>query len=192
MFFQPLAVTKAKPKFALSADPLSVPMRDSPPCCAIPFQDSIAGLASHTSCRVFMYPASIAEMPHFYGGIVPQVHMPRGRGIATNLKLRRSKTHSAGYNRHRIWPGEGSTVQWKWSPPSPGSLKALLFPPLLNKEQTKGTQGVRARYDPELPPIISIVRCPGRPVILGMDIRPLAEVVSRGCAQFGATKCGPS
>ena len=30
--------------------------------------------------------------------------------------------------RHRMWPGEGSTAQWKWSPPSPGSLKALLFP----------------------------------------------------------------
>ena len=28
---------------------------------------------------------------------------------------------------------------------------------------------VRARYDAELPPIIYIVRCPGRPVILGME-----------------------
>ena len=41
--------------------------------------------------------------------------------------------------RHRIWPGEGSTVQWKWSPPSPGGA--------------------------ELPPFISIVQYPGRPVI---------------------------
>ena len=48
--------------------------------------------------------------------------------------------------RHRIWPDEGSTVQWKWSPPSPRSLKALLFPPLLNKAQSKGTQGVQANY----------------------------------------------
>ena len=68
-------------------------------------------------------------------------------------------------NRHRLWPGEGSTVQWKWFPPSPGCLKALLFPPLSNKVQNKGTQGVKARYDAELPPIISVVRCPGRPVI---------------------------
>ena len=71
--------------------------------------------------------------------------------------------------RHRIWPGEGSTVQWTWSPPSPGSLKAVLFPPRLNKVQNKGTQGARARYDAELPPFISIVLHPGRPLILGMD-----------------------
>ena len=31
-------------------------------------------------------------------------------------------------NRDRIWPGEGSTAQWKWSLPAPGSLKTLLFP----------------------------------------------------------------
>ena len=74
--------------------------------------------------------------------------------------------------QQRIWPGEGSTAQWKWSPPSPGSLKALLFPPLFNKVENKGTQGVRARYDTELPPIISIVRHPGRPVILVVDCRP--------------------
>ena len=53
--------------------------------------------------------------------------------------------------------------------PVPGSLKALLLPPLLNKAHNKGTQGVQARYGAELPPIISIVRHPGRPVILGMD-----------------------
>ena len=41
----------------------------------------------------------------------------------------------------------------------------LLFPPLVNKVQNKGTQGVRARYDAELPPYISIVRCHSRPVI---------------------------
>ena len=61
--------------------------------------------------------------------------------------------------------GEGSTVQWKRSPPSPGSLKALLFPSLLKEVQNKGTQGVRARYGAELPPFISIVRYPGRAVV---------------------------
>ena len=30
-------------------------------------------------------------------------------------------------------------------------------------------QGGQARYGAELPPFISIVQCPGRPVILGMD-----------------------
>ena len=58
---------------------------------------------------------------------------------------------------------------WKWSLPSPGSLKALLFPPLWNEAQSKETQEVRARYDAELPPLISIVRHPGRPVILGTE-----------------------
>ena len=43
----------------------------------------------------------------------------------------------------------------------------LLLPPILNKVQNKGTQGVQARYGAELPPSISFVRCPGRPVILG-------------------------
>ena len=143
--------------------------------------------------------------------------------------------------QHRIWPGEGSTVQWKCSLPCPGRLKALLFPPLSNKVQNKGMlqgswtekrghygrglftggisrisnistfsgisrkwpdsplfstvlgslqspekgpfrkdpfskdpffpnpKGVQARDDAELPRLISIVRRPGRPVILGMD-----------------------
>ena len=64
----------------------------------------------------------------------------------------------------------GRTVQWKWSPPAPASLKALQFPPLLNRVQNKGTQGAQARYSAELPPFISIVLCPGRPVILDMEI----------------------
>ena len=55
-------------------------------------------------------------------------------------------------------------------PPAPGSLQALLFPPLSNNVENKGTQGVRARCSAELPPFISIVRCPGRPVILGMEL----------------------
>ena len=33
----------------------------------------------------------------------------------------------------------------------------------------KGTRGVRARYDAALPPFISFVRSPGRPVILVSD-----------------------
>ena len=75
------------------------------------------------------------------------------------------------YNiQHQIWLGKSSSVQWTWSAPSPGSLKALLFPPLFNKVQNKGTQGVQARYDTELPPFMSIVRCPSRPVILGMEV----------------------
>ena len=94
--------------------------------------------------------------------------------LASQLKLpsrsyRASYRGSVSQSQHRIWPGEGSTVQWQWSPPSPGCLKALLFPPLLNKVENKGTQGVRARYGAELPPFISIVRYPGRPVILGME-----------------------
>ena len=92
--------------------------------------------------------------------------------------------HSYYNIRHRIWPGESSTVQWKWSPPFPGSLKALLFPPLLNKVENKGTQGVWARYDAELPPIISIVRHPGRPVILGVE-RSLLSLLFQVRADLG-------
>ena len=64
------------------------------------------------------------------------------------------------YDQAKVPPYNGDDP-----PPAPGSLKVLLLPPLLNKVQNKGTQGVRARYDAELPPIISIVWYPGRPVI---------------------------
>ena len=74
---------------------------------------------------------------------------------------------------HGLWGSifsffRGSTPNMT-APPAPGSLKALLFPPLLNEVRNKGTQGVQARYGAELPPFISIVRYPGRPVILGME-----------------------
>ena len=62
-------------------------------------------------------------------------------------------------------------------PALPGSLKALLFPPLLNEMQNNRTQGVRARYDDaELRPFISIVRHPGRPVMLGADFFQTSEI----------------
>ena len=47
-------------------------------------------------------------------------------------------------------------------------LKPLLFPPLLNKVQNSGTQGAKTRYTVELPPF-SIVRHPGRPVMLVVE-----------------------
>ena len=53
------------------------------------------------------------------------------------------------------------------TPPSPGSLKALLLLPLQNFNN--GTQGVRARYDAELPPLTPIVRHPGCPDMLGIE-----------------------
>ena len=64
------------------------------------------------------------------------------------------------YDRANVPPYNGNDP-----PPAPGSLKRSLFPTLLNEVQNKGTQGVRARYGAELPPFISIVRYPGRPVI---------------------------
>ena len=64
------------------------------------------------------------------------------------------------YDRAKVPPYNGNDP-----PPSPASLKALLFPLLLNEVQNKGTQGVQARYGAELPPFISIVRHTGRPVI---------------------------
>ena len=45
---------------------------------------------------------------------------------------------------------------------------------------------MRVRYDTELSPLISAVRCPGRPVILGME--PLQSLAEFFCANFGAVK----
>ena len=45
------------------------------------------------------------------------------------------------YDRAKVPPYNGNNP-----PPAPRSLKALLFPPLLNNVENKGTQGVRARY----------------------------------------------
>ena len=72
------------------------------------------------------------------------------------------------YDRANVPPYNGNDP-----PPAPGSLKRSLFQTLLNEVQNKGTQGVRARYGAELPPIISIVRYPGRPVISVPDRCPL-------------------
>ena len=43
------------------------------------------------------------------------------------------------YDRAKVPPYNGNDP-----PPAPGSLKALLFPPLLNEVQNKGTQGVHS------------------------------------------------
>ena len=120
----------------------------------------------------------VHKIPHFRGGGyfgfwggggVPILFL-WARGFFWFYPAHHLKSPEPGdFSRHRIWPDEGSTVQWKWSPPSPGSLKAPLFPSLLRKVQNKGTQWVRARYDAELPPFISIIRHPGRPAILGVD-----------------------
>ena len=66
------------------------------------------------------------------------------------------------YDRAKVPPYNGDDPR-----PPLAVLKLSCFPPLLSKVQDMGTQGVRARYDAELPPIIAIVRYPGRPVILG-------------------------
>ena len=64
------------------------------------------------------------------------------------------------YDRAKVPPYNGNDP-----PPAHGSLKALLFPPVLNNVENKGTQGVQARCGAQLPPFISIVRYPGRPLI---------------------------
>ena len=86
------------------------------------------------------------------------------------------------YDRVKVPPYNGDDP-----PPAPGSLKAPLIPPLLNEVQNKGTQGVQARYGAELPPIISIVRYLGRPVILGMDFGPCEQEASCIGAKWGCT-----
>ena len=55
------------------------------------------------------------------------------------------------------------------SPYSNGAVQIRVGLELAETVLNKGTQGLRARYGAELPPFISIVWCPGRPVILGME-----------------------
>ena len=97
--------------------------------------------------------------------------------LTQNSSARISVRHTE-YDRAKVPPYNGNDP-----PPAPGSLKALLFPPLLHNVENKGKRGVRARYGAELPPFISTVRCPGRPVILGMDLlyemRPRMEISRR-------------
>ena len=62
----------------ISLSALSGPVRDTPPYCAIPFQDSIAEGGIAPICLVFIgYRASIAEIPLFCGGggIAPPLRM---------------------------------------------------------------------------------------------------------------------
>ena len=58
------------------------------------------------------------------------------------------------------------------------SKKPSVSTPIKNV-QNKGPQGVQARYGAELPPFFSIVRYPGRPVILGMDKKGSEKGVPR-------------
>ena len=78
------------------------------------------------------------------------------------------------YDRAKVPPHNGNDP-----PPAPASLKALLFPPLVNNVENKGMQVARARYSAELPPFIPIVRYPGCPVILGMDNRQKGQTSQR-------------
>ena len=59
----------------------------------------------------------------------------------------------------------GSKIDTEYDRKSPSAST------LIKQCTNKGTQGVRARYGAELPPFISIVQCPGRPDILGMESR---------------------
>ena len=88
------------------------------------------------------------------------------------------------YDQAKVPPYNGNDP-----PTAPGSLKALLFPPLLNNVGNKGTQGVRARYSAEVPPFISIVRYPGRPAILGMEDFQERQTFSRKERHFQGIAC---
>ena len=47
-----------------------------------------------------------------------------------------------------------------------------------HKVQNKGTQGARARYNAELPPFVSVVGHPSRPIIVGMDLGGVFETAT--------------
>ena len=137
------------------------------------------------ACSVFHQKKSRRGHPHLTRGKtlkrqkIPRVSLAMGQ---FNLSKRTSTRTHTPWNKtsyKHIFAWQKSTPNMTGAkvppyngndpPPAPGSLKALLFPPLLIKVENKGTQGVRARCGAELPPFISIVRCPGRPVILGME-----------------------
>ena len=44
------------------------------------------------------------------------------------LILEKQKWWSVIQEVWMVWPGEGSTIRWKWHPPSAGSPRAVLFP----------------------------------------------------------------
>ena len=84
--------------------------------------------------------------------------------------IEKGEAQKVGTLSTRNMPGRRVHCTMEGSPPAPGSLKRSLFPkPYESKHKNKGMRGVRARYDAVLPPNISIVRHPGRPVISGMD-----------------------
>ena len=68
------------------------------------------------------------------------------------------------------WHGEGSTVQRKWCPARPWKSKSpSVSIPVKRSTKQGNARGTQTRYGAELPPVISIARYPGRPVILGME-----------------------
>ena len=95
--------------------------------------------------------------------------------------------------RHRIWPDKGSTVQslnGNDPRPTPGKSKTTSASTPIKQCTNKGMQGVQARYGAELPPFISIVQYPGRPVILGMEHGDVVTSVKwclTGCPRQGCT-----
>ena len=52
-------------------------------------------------------------------------------------------------------------------------------------------RGVCARYDAALPPNISIVRHPGRPIIAGMDLKKCRSPGQEKCRKSASESAGP-
>ena len=73
------------------------------------------------------------DCPGLYGW--PQTNASDSNYVTAATTLLRDSLITRA--RCRPWPGEGSTVQWIWSPPSPGGLKALLFHPYSTKYKTR-------------------------------------------------------
>ena len=56
-------------------------------------------------------------------------------------------------------------TEYDWAKVPPYNGNDPHFIPIKQSIENKGMPGVRARYDAELPPFTSIVRCPSRPVV---------------------------
>ena len=76
-------------------------------------------------------------------------------------------------------------------PARPWQSKTFFVSNPMKISTNKGMRGVRARYDAVLPPNISIVRHPGRPVISGMEPGVYPYPLGAGSARPNPKKGAP-
>ena len=115
---------------------------------------NVVGDFVYKICRIWFATAFFLDNSHKHKGC----HSP------DHLQGPQSTPNMTGRRFHRTME---MIPALPWSSKSPS-----VSTPIKQKVQNKATQEVRARYDAELHPFVSIVQCPGHPVILGMGLSP--------------------